>query len=191
MNPLARAKVRPKIFILLLTGAFLIHFTTVSGYGEQVMKLSSTAFTAGGKIPVPYVMPGAGGKNVSLPLSWTDPPPGTESFALSLVDPHPVARNWVHWLVINLPAGVHALAEGASRRQMPPGALELPNSFGDPGYGGPQPPRGTGDHPYVATIYALNVPHLDLGGSASLAAFQRALEGKVLASASITGYFGR
>jgi Raf kinase inhibitor-like YbhB/YbcL family protein len=191
MNSLCRVIVIPKIFILLLAGALLIHFTTVSGYGEQVMKVSSTAFTDGGRIPGPYVMPGAGGKNVSLPLSWTEPPPGTKSFALSLVDPHPVARNWVHWLVINIPGDVHALAEGASRRQMPAGAQELQNSFGDPGYGGPQPPRGSGDHPYVATIYALNVSHLDLGSHTSLAAFQKALEGKVLASASITGYFGR
>lgn len=180
---------RPLI-LLALTGFFLGIFSVHSN-GETVMKLTSPAFADGGKIPVPYVMPGAGGKNVSLPLSWTDAPPGTKSFALSLVDPHPVARNWVHWLVINLPAEVHALAEGASRKQMPAGALELQNSFGDPGYGGPQPPKGTGDHPYVATLYALNVAHLDLGSHTSLAAFQKALEGKVLASASTAGYFGR
>ena len=155
------------------------------------MKLTSTAFTDGGKIPVSHVMPGAGGKNISLPLSWTDAPAGTKSFALSIVDPHPVARNWVHWLVINIPPDVHSLEAGASGKKMPPGALELQNSFGEPGYGGPQPPRGTGDHPYVATIYALSVPHLDLAGHTTLAAFQQALEGKVLASASTTGYFGR
>jgi Raf kinase inhibitor-like YbhB/YbcL family protein len=155
------------------------------------MKLSSSAFTDGGKIPVPYVMPGAGGKNISLPLAWTDAPAGTKSFALSMVDPHPVAHNWVHWLVVNIPGEAHSLAEGASGRNMPSGAQELNNSFGDRGYGGPQPPMGTGDHPYVATIYALNVPRLDLGSRTSLATFQQALEGKVLASASITGYFGR
>jgi len=155
------------------------------------MKLTSTAFTDGGKIPVPHVMPGAGGKNISLPLTWTGAPAGAKSFALSIVDPHPVARNWVHWLVVNIPPEVHALAPGASRSQMPAGALELQNSFGDPGYGGPQPPKGTGDHPYVTTLYALSVPHLDLGGHPALAGFQKALEGKILASASITGYFGR
>jgi len=155
------------------------------------MKLSTTAFTDGGKIPVPYVMPGAGGKNVSLPLTWSNAPADAKSFALSMVDPHPVARNWVHWLVVNIPPDVNSLAEGASRKKMPPGVRELQSSFGDPGYGGPQPPRGTGDHPYVVTLYALNVPHLDLGPHPTLAAFQKALEGKVLASASITGYFGR
>jgi hypothetical protein len=155
------------------------------------MKVTSTAFTDGGKIPVPYVMPGAGGKNVSLPLSWSDVPSGTKSFALSMVDPHPVARNWVHWLVINLPPEVSSLPEGASGKKMPAAAQELNSSFGDPGYGGPQPPKGTGDHPYVVTVYALNMARLDLGRATTLAAFQKALEGKVLASASITGYFGR
>ncbi|MBM4275920.1 MAG: YbhB/YbcL family Raf kinase inhibitor-like protein [Deltaproteobacteria bacterium] len=155
------------------------------------MKLTSSGFQDGEKIPQPYVMPGAGGKNISLPLSWSGAPPGTKSFALSVVDPHPVARNWVHWLVINLPPEAASLAEGASLKKMPPGAMELKNSFGDLGYGGPQPPRGTGDHPYVVTLYALNVAQLDLPVNASLTAFQKALEEKVLAQASITGYYGR
>jgi Raf kinase inhibitor-like YbhB/YbcL family protein len=102
-----------------------------------------------------------------------------------------VARNWVHWLVINLPAAAASLEEGASGKKMPPGAVELKSSFGDLGYGGPQPPRGTGDHPYVVTLYALNVAKLDLPVNTSLAAFQKALEGKVVAQAVITGYYGR
>lgn len=155
------------------------------------MKLTSSAFPDGGKIPQKYVMPGAGGKNVSLPLSWSGAPGGTKAFALSVVDPHPVARNWVHWLVINIPAEESSLAEGASGKKMPPGAMELKNSFGDLGYGGPQPPRGTGDHPYVVTLYALNTAKLDLPVNISLTAFQKALEEKVLAQASITGYYGR
>lgn len=180
-----------KTSVFLITGVFLLFLITTSSYGGKIMKLTSTAFTDGGKIPVPYVMPGAGGKNISLPLSWTGAPEGAKSFALSMVDPHPVARNWVHWLVVNIPSEVHSLAEGASGKKMPPGARELQSSFGSLGYGGPQPPPGTGDHPYVVTIYALSLPSLDLGSQTTLAAFQKALEGKVLASASITGYFGR
>jgi len=155
------------------------------------MEISSSAFKDGEKIPIPYVMPGAGGKNISVPLSWKNAPPGTKSFALSMVDPHPVAQNWVHWLVINIPAQVTFLEEGASRKKMPPGSMELKNSFGDIGYGGPQPPKGTGDHPYVFTLYALNVEKLDLGANTSLSAFKKALEGKILGSATITGKYGR
>lgn len=155
------------------------------------MKLSADAFPDGGKIPSQCVMPGAGGQNLSIPLSWADPPAGTQSFALSVVDPHPIARNWVHWLVINIPAHTNALEAGASRKKMPPGAVELRNSFGDAGYGGPQPPKGSGDHPYVVTLYALSVPQIALSKDTNLPAFQKALEGKTLATASITGYYGR
>ena len=155
------------------------------------MEITSTAFKDGEKIPVQYVMPGAGGKNISVPLTWKNAPPGTKSFALSMVDPHPVAQNWVHWLVINIPANATSLEEGASGKKMPPGSVELKNSFGDIGYGGPQPPKGTGDHPYVFTLYALKVEKLDLGANTSLAAFKKALEGNTLGSATITGKYGR
>ena len=155
------------------------------------MEILSSAFKDGEKIPIQYVMPGAGGKNISIPLAWKTVPPGTKSFALSIVDPHPVAQNWVHWLVINLPSSVTAIEEGASKRKMPAGSMELKNSFGEIGYGGPQPPKGTGDHLYVVTLYALNVEKLNLGVDSSLAAFKKALEGKVIGTASLTGKYGR
>jgi hypothetical protein len=155
------------------------------------MEIVSAAFKDKGKIPIQYVMPGAGGKNISVPVTWKKVPAGTKSFALSIVDPHPVAQNWVHWLVINIPKEVTVIEEGASRRKMPLGLMELKNSFGDIAYGGPQPPKGTGDHPYVLTVYALNVEKLELGTSPTLSAFKKAIKGKVIESASITGMYGR
>jgi len=155
------------------------------------MEVSSAAFKDKGKIPVQYVMPGAGGQNLSVPLTWKNVPPGTKSFALSMVDIHPIAQNWVHWLAINIPLQVTSLEEGASRSRMPAGSKELVSSFGEIGYGGPQPPPGTGDHIYVVTIYALTVERLGLGANASLSQFKKALEGKVIGSASITGMYGR
>jgi hypothetical protein len=159
--------------------------------GGSHMEITSNAFKDGEKIPIQYVMPGAGGKNISVPLSWKNAPSGTKSFALSMVDPHPVAQNWVHWLVINIPASATSLEEGASGKKMPPGSVELKNSFGDIGYGGPQPPKGTGDHPYALTLYALKVEKLDLGANTPLSTFNKALEGKILGSATITGKYGR
>ena len=173
--------------LVLIAGLML----AVSAQGGLAMELKSAAFSDGGKIPQKYVMPGAGGENVSLPFHWSGAPAGTQSFALSIVDPHPVAHNWVHWLVINLPSDSKGLEEGASGRNMPPGSAQLRNSFGKPGYGGPQPPPGSGDHPYVATLYALNVPKLDLKPDINLDGFQKAMEGKVLATAKTTGYYGR
>lgn len=159
--------------------------------GGGKMEIQSSAFKDGGEIPIQHVMVAAGGKNLSLPLSWKNVPPGTKSFALSMVDPHPVAQNWVHWLVINIPADTASLPEGASRKKMPPGATELRNSFGEMGYGGPQPPKGSGEHPYVITLYALNVEKVELGANTSLAAFKKMVEGKEIQSASITGKYER
>jgi len=174
-------------FFLIL----LLFFAVQNVSGGGAMEISSTAFKEKGKIPNQYVMPGAGGKNISIPLTWKNVPAGTKSFALSIVDPHPVAQNWVHWLVINLPKDVTSVEEGASRKKMPPGSTELKSSFGEIGYGGPEPPKGTGDHPYVVTLYALNVERLELGVNTSLSAFKKAIEGKVIESASITGMYGR
>jgi hypothetical protein len=177
------------IWLFLLITLFIFQHEYVLGGNN--MEITTTAFKNGEKVPIQHVMPGAGGKNISVPLSWKNAPSGTKSFALSMVDPHPVAQNWVHWLVINIPANVTSLEEGSSGKKMPPGSVELKNSFGDTGYGGPQPPKGTGDHPYVFTLYALKVEKLDLGANTSLSVFKKALEGKILGSATITGKYGR
>jgi Raf kinase inhibitor-like YbhB/YbcL family protein len=177
-----------KTFLILVP--FLL-FYTQNVWGGGAMEITSSAFKDQGKIPIQYVMPGAGGKNISIPVTWKNVPTGTKSFALSIVDPHPVAQNWVHWLVINIPKEVTSIEEGASRKKMPTGSLELKNSFGDIGYGGPQPPKGTGDHPYVVTLYALKVEKLELGVNITLSAFKKAIEEKVIESVSITGMYGR
>lgn len=178
-------------FVLIGGLIFSLFFSQPFISGGAAMEISTSGFKDGGKIPIQYVMLGAGGKNISIPLSWKNVPPGTKSFALSMVDIHPVAQNWVHWLVINIPSGESFLEEGASRKKMPEGSMELRNSFGDMGYGGPQPPRGTGDHSYVITLYALTVERLDLKPESSLSSFKKAIEGKVITTASITGKFGR
>lgn len=155
------------------------------------MELKSSAFSDGGKIPVKYIMKAIGGENISPGFEWSSAPDGVKSFAFSIVDPHPVANNWVHWFAINIPANSTSIAEGASGSNMPPGSLELNNTYGSTGYGGPQPPEGSGDHPYDCTIYALSVEKLNLEANTTLSDFQKALEGNVLDKSSITGKFGR
>jgi hypothetical protein len=144
-------------------------------------------------IPVKYAHRSVvGGKNISPGFTWTDSPTSTKSFALTILDPHPVARNWVHWFVINIPFRERKLVEGASRtNSLPAGAKELMNSFSELGYGGPAPPPGSGQHPYVATLYALNVESLSLPVDCSLRQFEKAIDGKVIAEASVTGYYER
>jgi Raf kinase inhibitor-like YbhB/YbcL family protein len=155
--------------------------------------LTNTSYRDNESIPTKHAHTSViGGKNISPGFSWSAPPTGTKSFALSIVDPHPVANNWVHWFVINIPFRERTLVEGASRtNSLPPGAKELMNTFNALGYGGPAPPKGSGVHPYVATLYALNVESLPLGVDTTLRQFAKAIDGRVIAEASVTGTFER
>jgi Raf kinase inhibitor-like YbhB/YbcL family protein len=155
--------------------------------------LTCGSYRNGGEIPVKHAhRPVPGAENISPAFSWEDPPPGTRSFALSIVDPHPVANNWVHWFIIDIPFQERSLGEGASGTgRLPAGAKELLNSYNEKGYGGPAPPKGSGSHPYVATLYALNTPSLPLGKDTVLSAFLRTIEGKSIAEASLTAYHER
>ena len=155
------------------------------------MELTSFAFDDGENISTTYIMKEIHGENTSLPFQWSNAPAETKSFAFSIIDPHPVAKNWVHWFVINIPAGTNSIAEGASGKGMPEGSMELNNSYGSIGYGGPQPPPGSGDHPYVCTIHALSVDKLNLEANVSLSDFKKALDGNILAEATTTGKYGR
>jgi Raf kinase inhibitor-like YbhB/YbcL family protein len=132
-----------------------------------------------------------GGENLSPALAWRDTPPGSRSLALIAVDIHPIAGNWIHWIIVNIPPTAGSISEGASSGRLPPGAIELYNGFGDIGYGGPMPPRGSGLHTYVFTIYALDVATPDISLHSSLTTFSRAIEGHILASASTSGLFER
>ena len=118
--------------------------------------------------------------NVSPPLVWNRAPVGTRSFALALVDKHPVAKGYVHWLVVNLDPGVTSLDEGAAEA-MPAGAEQLKP------YVGPFPPSGT--HVYEFTVFALDVGTLDLPPGAGLDRFTEAVHKHLLASATLVGRF--
>ncbi len=157
-----------------------------------MFSLSSPAFESGGLIPAEFATKAVvGGTNTSIPYEWRTPPAGTKSYALVLIDRAPVAHDWVHWIVYDIPASATQLPAGASPSNLPSGAKELRNTFGSAGYGGPQPPRGSGKHPYEATLYALDVAQLGVPASATLADLQRAMKGHVLGEASMTGNFGQ
>lgn len=165
----------------------------LAGGGKNQFELVSTAFEDGKVMPSKYARAGVtGGQNISVPLEWNNAPEGTKSFALACVDRHPIANNWVHWLVINIPKDTHRIPEAASgTSKMPAGSKELNNTFGDRGYGGPQPPKGSGPHKYEFTLYALSVDGFNLELQTSLSRFLKAIEGKVLGEAKTIGIFER
>ncbi len=151
------------------------------------------SYRDGDTIPTQFVHSSVrGGENISPGFRWSDPPSGTKSFALSIIDPHPVAKNWVHWFVIDIPSYVTILPEGISgTNAIPRGSKELQNTSGGDGYDGPSPPPGSGAHPYVATIYALSISALPLSVKTTRERFFQAIKGHVLAEATMTGYYER
>ena len=156
------------------------------------MKAACPALLPGDLIPPVYAYRGVvGGRNISLPVTWAEVPEGTKGFSFSIVDRHPIARNWIHWFVVNIPASATGIAEGASgsHENMPPGSLELLNSYGSFGYGGPKPPRGTGPHEYVMTVYALDVPALPLTPSTVAVEAEKLIKAHLLGSGVVIGIF--
>jgi len=157
------------------------------------MHLSSTAYADGATIPARYATTRVeGGLGISVPLAWSDEPADTRSYVIEMIDHHPVAHGWVHWLVMDIAADVHAIDENASATSaMPVGALELPNTGGRAGYGGPQPPVGSGVHDYEITISALDIAHPGVRADGTLADVRAAMYGHVMAQAVLVGRFGR
>jgi Raf kinase inhibitor-like YbhB/YbcL family protein len=157
-------------------------------------KLTSTSFEADGFLPEAQLYNGMGqsGGNLSPALSWINPPDGTKSFAVTTYDPDaPTGSGWWHWVLVNIPATVSSLPEGASSAPdtLPQGALQSRTDFGTPGYGGAAPPPGALHH-YVFTVHALSVETLPVNPDMSAAMVGFMINGARLGSASVTAVYG-
>ena len=154
--------------------------------GGHAMSFTLTVkgFENGGVIPRKFT---CDGPDASPALEWSGEPAGTQSFALIVDDPDAPAGTWNHWLLWDIPAHVHALAEGFR-----PGTAGSSgrNDFGKPGYGGPCPPQGA-PHRYYFTLYAIDRPALGLPPDSRRADLDRALHGRVLGKAQYLGKYGR
>lgn len=158
------------------------------------MKVYCPALLSGKYFPNKYAHRNIqGGQNISPPVLWGEVPPGTRSFVLSVIDRHPTARSWIHWYVINIPHSLREIAERASgdRSRMPTGSMELRNSFGDLGYGGPSPNKNTGAHEYEITMMALSVESLPVGPYSTPEECEEEMRGTVLARGTAVGIFQR
>jgi len=204
----------------------------------MTIRIESTSFREGERIPETYAfaVPDGDGKakpeggNVSPHLRWQGEPDGTRSFALVCVDhdvpaemermnsddeaiePEAPRQTFSHWLVADIPAGVHEVPEGAGssgivRGGKPTGETsfgglagangytefladdeEMAGTYGN--YDGPFPPwNDEREHRYRFRVYALDVPRLDLPGDFTLAQLQEALSGHVLDEGELAGTY--
>ncbi|MDS1140392.1 YbhB/YbcL family Raf kinase inhibitor-like protein [Pusillimonas sp. SM2304] len=201
------------------------------------MKLISESFSDQGHMPERNAFGKMDGQNhVALAgnanphLAWSDAPAATQSFVVICHDPDVPSKpddvnqedreipstlprvDFYHWTLIDIPASVTQIAEGAYSDGITPrgkaGPLALDgtrqgvNDFttwfaadrdmnGDYfGYDGPCPPWNDSIvHRYVFTVYALDVPELPFEGRFTGGDVIKAIQGHVLAQASLTGIY--
>jgi Raf kinase inhibitor-like YbhB/YbcL family protein len=151
----------------------------------MAFQLFSNGFTESGWIPELHTCQGA---DISPSLEWSGEPGETRSFALILEDPDAPGGTWTHWLLWDIPAKVHNLAQG-----LKPGTLGVSgrNDFQKLGYGGPCPPKGHGAHRYFFKLYAINVPSLALAEGSIKRDLEQATKDHVLAQTQYMGRFER
>lgn len=136
----------------------------------------------GGTIDPRY---GCVGSNVSPDLSWADVPDGTAELAIALVDESNLSngRPFVHWVMSGITASPEStsLAEG----EVPAGAIQALNFFGDVGYAGPCPNPGD-TNTYRLTLYALG-QQLELADGTPATELLDLVETISLSSTSVSG----
>lgn len=150
------------------------------------MEIKSKAFASGELIPSVHT---CDGRDASPPLTWTDPPAGTKSFALISDDPDAPGGTWVHWVIWNVPVEARSLEENLPKTgALSDGARQGTTDFRRIGYGGPCPPSGM--HRYYFKLYALDTT-LDLPSSTTKQGLDKAMERHVLAQAELMGTYRR
>lgn len=201
------------------------------------MKLDSDSFADGAPIPAAFAFGQPGpdspcvfAANRNPHLAWADAPAGTRSFVLICIDtdvptvPETVNRDdqtvpadqprgeFVHWLLVDLPADCRSIADGSCSDGVtargkrdpagPAGSRQGLNDYtgwfaGDAdmagdyaGYDGPCPPWNDERlHHYHFRLYALDVARLTLPERFALADVRAAMAGHILAEAERTGTY--
>lgn len=201
------------------------------------MKLSSRSFADRGVIPgrCAFAVRAPRGHlrlsaNRNPHLAWREVPAGTATFVLLCVDPDVPTRaddvnqegrevpaslpraEFAHWAMVDIPAAVREIAEGAASQGVvphgktvtpgPAGARQGQNDYtgwfaGDPamagtwlGYDGPCPPWNDAIvHHYRFELLATDLGRCPVDGPFTVAAVREAVAGHVLASAAITGRY--
>jgi len=159
------------------------------------LKVTAPDLVSRGRIATSHVFNGMGcnGQNISPALEWSNAPAGTKSFAVTMYDPDaPTGSGWWHWVMYNIPASTTGLVAGAgNNRNAPSGSVQGTTDFGTKGYGGPCPPTGDKPHHYHITVFALKVDKIDVPGNATAAMVGYNLNANKLATARVTGLYGR
>jgi Raf kinase inhibitor-like YbhB/YbcL family protein len=169
------------------------HHSTPAGERSPVqaqhhssMRLTSNAFEDGEALPAEFTCDGAGR---SPELQWSEPPSGTQSFALMVEDSDAPNSPFGHWGVYDIPMSARQIDTGAAESGAS-GLKQTTNDFGQPGYGPPCPPKGDPPHHYHFRLMAMDLPELRRT-PANVEAIFNAGNHHLLASAQLVALYGR
>lgn len=179
--------------------ALAISWNAVSAAQQQpsLFTLTSPAFSDDGMLPLKYAGgalcgKGSRGGNISPPLTWSNPPPGTKSFALVMIDPDGRrGLGSVHWVAYGIPATRTSLQEGEGSLPSSTNIVDGRNSRGTLGYTGPCGPPVDAAHHYVVDLIALDMPPEALKGGLSRDELLMAIAGHSLGPASLVVRYRR
>lgn len=144
----------------------------------KTLEVTSAAFADGGFIPEKYT---CDGMNVNPPLSIKKLPENTQSLVILVEDPDAPYRNFIHWVVWNVPT-TRKITENFSK------GIQGYNDFKLKEYRGPCPPKGT--HQYHFKIYALDAV-LDTNSSGSICWLEKEIGLHLLAFGELTCLYRR
>lgn len=143
------------------------------------MKIEAEAFKEGETIPMRHARKG---DDVSPALTFTDVPDRARSLALTMDDPDAPHGLFTHWVMFNMGPALRQLPQGT----VPDGARQANNGWGEPRYGGPQPPDR--EHRYFFRLYALDST-LTLPDGTTREEVERAMQGHIIAQAELMGRY--
>jgi Raf kinase inhibitor-like YbhB/YbcL family protein len=135
--------------------------------------------------------PNCVGENVSPPLTFSNPPAGTKSYVLLMVDPEGRGGLGVnHWVAYGIPVSVTGFAENE--------VSVLGNKYvggkSTQGFGyymGPCTPPGTGMHHYTFTLIATDLETNAIEAGLTREELMPKLVGHSKGAAGLVGLFGR
>ena len=173
-------------FIMLkFLSLILISLLPISAFAIEI---SSPAFKDGETIPKKYGCKYNGGKDISIPINFSNVPKNAQSIVLIMDDPDAkkvVGKTWVHWILSDIPPDTKYLDE------VKYGKLGIgvagKNSDRSKKYFGPCPPKN--EHQYNIKAYSLNTKLEKSLKALTQEKFEKLYENEIISSFMISGKF--
>jgi Raf kinase inhibitor-like YbhB/YbcL family protein len=182
--------------LLFLAGAMSAASAQTGAPHPAPFVLTSTALKDGAMLDKHYAGPNddrakCGGDNVSLPMSWANPPAKTKSFAIILFDMEGGSNGGVvHWIAYGIPSDATGLAAGDGNT-VSKKFVGGKNNRGLATYVGPCAPTADLPHHYIYSVYALDVPVDELQPGLTRDEFMAKVKGRVLNVSSLVSRYKR